>query len=110
MKVTVNRGFTAKEKKRYFNNMTKELENIKKNIGENCIAITMWTLYAEFGFGEKRLRRFLRGVMREFKNLTDYYEMSLAEYKGLCEYKLKQQLGIDVKEWSMYEGEDIPKD
>ena len=64
----------------------------------------MWVLHSEFGFGEKRLRRFYDRFNKAIAELLERYVMEENDKVWLCTYLLKQY-GIDLEKWREEEGE-----
>ena len=70
-------------------------ENVR-NLTTNIIALMLWQLHEQEGFGKKRLLRFHKSFVPVIKELQDYYAMHTAdETEWVCKYKLKQ-MGIDI--------------
>lgn len=64
-------------------------------------AMVLWVLYSEFGFREKRLRRFFDIFNSELDKLADRFVMDRSEDTiWLCIRRLKDEAGIDIYEWS----------
>lgn len=66
---------------------------------EEIDAMVLWVLRTEFGFGEKRLRRFYDSFNSEMQSLLDRYELDDCDTPWLCTRKLKDA-GIDISKWS----------
>lgn len=62
-------------------------------------AMILWILYNEFGFREKRLRKFYDLFFPEIKALTERYELPGSEAPWLCTKKLLDH-GIDIRKWN----------
>lgn len=62
-------------------------------------AMVLWVLHSEFGWGEKRLKKFWDCFADELKALTDRYVMENTDTVWLCTRKLKDA-GIDILQWS----------
>lgn len=62
-------------------------------------SMVLYILHNEFGFGEKRLKRFHDSFIEELKNLQERYLMEDADIPWLCTRKLKDA-GIDISKWS----------
>ena len=91
-------NFTAAEKKamelefgRYFAKLIDESTN-------KIDATVLWVLHSEFGFGEKRLRRFRDLFLPALKGLAEYYDMGDQDRVWLCKQKLLDD-GIDIDSW-----------
>lgn len=62
-------------------------------------AMALYILHSEFGFGEKRLRRFYERFSLGLRELGEHYQMN--EYEDrlwLCKKKLGEA-GIDISKW-----------
>lgn len=79
---------------------------------EELDAMVLYILHSEFGFGEKRLRRFFDNFNKGLRDLGKRY--ALEEYDEriwLCKRKLKEECGIDISEWEREkEGEHTGQD
>ena len=63
------------------------------------MAMILWQLHEQEGWGEKRLKRFFMGFTPTLDALLDRYDMETDDEKfWLCTYKLKE-LGIDLEKW-----------
>ena len=69
-------------------------------------AMVLWVLYSEFGFKEKRLRRFFDIFESELDKLCERYELPNSDTTFLCTRKLKDEAGIDILKWSEETKED----
>ncbi len=68
-------------------------------VTRNVEAIILWQLHKQFGFGKKRLLKFLKETSPMIQGMLDYYDFSTdADAIWVCEYKLKTELGIDLSE------------
>lgn len=73
-------------------------ENVK-SLSLNLQAIVLWNLHVQLGFGQKRLIEFQRSFLPLIKELQDFYMAEDAkETEFILLYKLKNELGVDVKE------------
>lgn len=81
------------------------MEEMNRNNEEEFDALVLYTLHEEFGFGEKRLKRFYKNFSLRLHELGERYQMNEYEDKlWLCRKKLKE-LGIDISE--LRKGEEI---
>lgn len=80
--------------------MAKEaIEDMNRQNEDELDAMVLYILHSEFGFGEKRLRRFYDQFSTGLRELGERYQMN--EYDDrlwLCQTKLKEA-GIDISEW-----------
>lgn len=70
----------------------------KKNMLE-VDAMVLWVLMEEFGFGEKRLRRFHDTFSKQIHSLVERYQMDENDDVWLCTEMLKRH-GIDINKWN----------
>lgn len=70
----------------------------KKNMME-VDAMVLWVLMQEFGFGEKRLRRFHNTFSKQIHSLVERYQMDENDDVWLCTEMLKRR-GIDINQWN----------
>lgn len=61
------------------------------------LALVLWILHTEYGFGKKRLERFAEEFDKGLNELSDWYAMPTTDQVFLCRRKLKEY-GIDVDE------------
>lgn len=98
MKAHLPTSLTNTQKKAMDAEIRKQLAEYDRRDAEEIDAMVLWVLYSEFGFGEKRLRRFFDKFTSELKALTDRYVMEDCDTVWLCTRKLKDA-GIDISEW-----------
>ena len=79
------------------------VEYDKKNAYE-LDSVILWLLHEEFGFGEKRLRRFFDRFGPALDELMKRYELDEEDKIWICTYKLKEY-GIDISQWRKENGE-----
>lgn len=77
----------------------RQLAEYDKKNTEEIDAMVLYILHTQFGWGEKRLRRFYDCFADELKALTDRYLLDDTDTVWLCTRKLKDA-GIDISEWS----------
>lgn len=66
-------------------------------VTKNVEAIILWQLHEVFGFGKKRLMRFLDQTSPLINGILEDYNWSKDEDAiWYCEYKLRTELGIDL--------------
>lgn len=61
-------------------------------------ALILWQLHEQFGFGEKRLKRFYDNFDKAIDSLLNRYKLSDEDSVWLCTLKLKD-IGIDIEKW-----------
>ena len=100
MKSFVRRRLSKVEKKTMMVEIRNELAEWDKNNKMEIDAMVLWVLHDKFGFGEKRLRSFYDSFKPLLQDLIDRYHLGSEDITWLCTYKLKDELGIDLEEWS----------
>lgn len=80
----VNARLTARE-------IDTGIEEIKRLTIETVLTMAMGTLYSEFGFGEKRLKRFRDVFMEATKSLND----GIVTWSDIC-YNIEDLTGVRV--------------
>lgn len=83
-----------------------------KNLSLNLQAIVLWNIHEQLGFGQKRLIEFQRTFLPLIKQLQEFYMAEDAsETEFILLYKLKNEVGVDVRELNdMFEIECVIKD
>lgn len=80
--------------------MAKEaIADMNRNNEDELDAMALYILHSEFGFGEKRLKRFYERFSLGLRELGERYQMN--EYEDrlwLCKKKLSEA-GIDISKW-----------
>lgn len=89
---------TKKQRNKQKVTMTvKELEKVKRNSTDTAIQITslfpLWVLRTKFGFGEKRLRKF----MAEYADLLDSYNRDYVTLPDIAQ-QLDKETNIRLDE------------
>lgn len=90
--------FTAAERKAIDLELRRSFAEIVKEGAEDIDSTVLWVLHTEFGFGEKRLKKFYDIFLPKLMELTKYYEMDEDERVWLCKQKLLED-GIDIEKW-----------
>lgn len=62
------------------------------------LSIMLWVMHQVFGFGKKRLMRFVASYKEECIKLCEHYELEGSDTAYLTQILLKQNCDIDVKE------------
>ena len=74
--------------------LAQNVEGLKNNI----IALFLWQLHEQLGFGKNRLLQFYNGFKPAIDELQQYYDLYTGEDTDyMCKQKLKD-LGIDVEQ------------
>lgn len=82
------------------------IDEMNRDNEDELDAMALYILHSEFGFGEKRLRRFYERFSLGLRELGERYQMN--EYEDrlwLCKKKLSEA-GIDISKWRK-EGENV---
>lgn len=97
--------FTAAERKAMEMEIRRSCaEYLDQNAWE-VASMVLWVLHEEFGFGEKRLRRFHDQFYFQIKELIDRYLAEDKEEIWICRKKLKES-GFDIEQWER----ELPKE
>lgn len=96
MRVKLPAKLSVQQKKAMMDEIQNQIaENVQK-LTTNIVALMLWQLHEQEGFGKKKLLKFHQAFVPAIKELQNYYEMHSAEdTEYLCKYKLRQ-LGIDL--------------
>ena len=97
-------AMTVAEKKAMNLEIQRQLAEYDKKHATEIDALILWVLHSEFGFGEKRLRRFYDRFNKAIAELLERYVMEENDKVWLCTYLLKQY-GIDLEKWREEGGE-----
>ena len=90
---------TTSEKKAMDMEIKRQLAEMDKKNMEEVDAVVLYVLMTEFGFGEKRLRRFHDTFCEQITALVNRYEMDSDDDVWLCTEMLKRR-GIDINQWN----------
>ena len=91
-------AMTVAEKKAMNLEIQRQLAEYDKKHATEIDALILWVLHSEFGFGEKRLRRFYDRFNKAIAELLERYVMEENDKVWLCTYLLKQY-GINLEKW-----------
>ncbi len=91
-------NLTAAEKKAMDMEIKRQIAQYDRAHLYEADALILWILHEEFGFGEKRLRRFYDRFNPAVDELAKRYECEDDRLTRLCTYKRKQ-CGIDIEAW-----------
>ena len=83
------------------NRMAREaIDEMNMQNEEEVDAMILYILHTEFGFGEKRLRRFFDSFYTGLRELGERYAMTEYDERiWLCKRKLREDCGIDISKW-----------
>ena len=99
MKALLPMRLTNKERKAMEREINIQTAKNIKNLSLNLQALVLWNLHEQCGFGKKRLLEFQKAFLPKIEELQQYYLAEDAEeIEFVCLYKLKNEVGIDVKE------------
>lgn len=90
---------TNAEKKAMDMEIKRQLAEMDKKNMEEVDAVVLYVLMTEFGFGEKRLRRFHDTFSEQITALVNRYQMDSDDDVWLCTEMLKRR-GIDIVQWN----------
>jgi hypothetical protein len=91
-------SMSAAEKKAAEIEIRKQLAEFDQKNAMELDALVLWILHNQFGFGEKRLKRFYDAFAEEIFKLVDRYIMEDSDAIWLCTFDLERD-GIDIKKW-----------
>ena len=98
MKAILPTKITNKVRKALMDEINKQTGENVKNLSVNIQALVLWSLHQQFGFGKKRLLDFQKAFVPLIRDLQEFYQTDNAtETEFVCLYKLKNEVGIDVK-------------
>ena len=97
-RVGMTAKMTAKERKAMDDEIDRQLAEATRRQEGDIDALLLWYLHTEYGFGEKRLRKFMEGFNARLRELSDWYDMGEGDQMFLVRRELKK-IGIDVDEW-----------
>ncbi len=98
MKARLPVNFTTSQKAAYTAEINRQILENDEKFERDRVAVILWTLHTEFGFGEKRLKKFWKSLYVQHQKLREYYQMMPSDDGWLCKRKLKDS-GIDIDEW-----------
>lgn len=103
---------TNKDRREIGREIRIQTANNVKNLSLNLQAIVLWNLHEQLGFGKKRLVEFQSSFLPLIKKLQDFYMAeSSEETEFILLYKLKNEVGIDVRQLNdMFQIECVIKD
>lgn len=101
-----------KERKEIEREVRRQTAKNVKDLSLNLQAIVLWNIHEQLRFGQKRLIEFQRTFLPLIKQLQEFYMAEdAAETEFILLYKLKNEVGVDVRELDdMFEIECVIKD
>lgn len=92
-------NLTNREMRALRNEINRQTAQNVRKLSKNIMALVLWQLRAQEGWGKKKLMQFQEGFIPALRELEEFYMTETAEEVDyICEYKLKHEVGIDVKE------------
>lgn len=85
-------GFTSQGKKAMIREINRHIVEQEDKFIQQIDAMILYTLHVELGFGKKRLERFYRAIIRNYKDLCKRYEMDDA-FPAEC---ILRDIGVDL--------------
>lgn len=95
---------SAAEKKAMDMEIQRQLAEYDRKHIREIDALVLWELHEQFGFGNKRLKKFYDNFSRGIEALIRRYEMEHGDDVWLCTYKLKE-IGCDLEKWEKERGD-----
>ena len=96
MRVKLPTKLSVQQHKAMMDEVQNQIADNVKLMSANIVAIMLWQLHEQEGFGKKRLMRFHETFVPKIKELQQYYAMhSVEDTEWLCKHQLKE-IGIDV--------------
>lgn len=89
---------TKTEEKALNMEIQRQLAEYDKKHEKEVVALILWALHEQFGFGEERLHRFYKSFDENVNALLKRYELPNSDDIWLCTRMLKEY-GIDLKQW-----------
>ena len=89
---------TPAEQKAMDIEIRRQLAEYTRRYRKELIALILWQLHTQLGFGHTRLRRFYDKFVPEIEAMIKRYEMTEADADWLCTHKL-EEYGIVLDEW-----------
>lgn len=100
MKAIINRrSISSTDKKAIDAEIRRQIAEYDRLHSLEMSALVLYCLHKEFGFGPKRLKKFHDSFITSIEDLVKRYEMTDSDMVWLCMFKLKDECGIDIKEW-----------
>lgn len=90
---------TKSEQKAMNQAINEQIAELYQKSRRNIVALILWNIHKQFGFGKKRLYRFYKDFDKEIEKLIRYYEMDDDDGAMICVKLLRTNCGIDLEEW-----------
>lgn len=85
-------GLNSQSRKAMKSEINRQIVEQKDKFIEDVDTMVLWTLRTELGFGKKRIERFYRAIIRNYKEMCKHYQM---EDTYPAEFKLRE-IGVDL--------------
>ena len=95
---------SAAEKKAMDMEIQRQLAEYDRKHIREIDALVLWELREQFGFGNKRLKKFYDNFAHGIEALISRYEMEQGDDVWLCTHKLKE-IGCDLEAWEKERGD-----
>lgn len=84
----------------------RQIAEYNEHNGLETCSLVLYVLHKEFGFGEKRLKRFYDSFKPAIEEMTERYSMNEpGDDVWLATRVLREECGIDIKAWVKEEEE-----
>lgn len=92
-------GLTNREMRVLRDEINRQTAHNVRKLAKNFQAMVLWQLREQEGWGKVKLMRFQERFVPAIRELEKFYLSANAdETDYICEYKLKHEVGIDVKD------------
>lgn len=95
MKANVPLKLTRQERTALEREVDRQLVRNLENLMVDIMALMLWQLHNQLGFGKERLLKFHTGFREGLKELNAHYQMGKEDRIFLCKHELKQ-IGVDL--------------
>lgn len=92
--------FTKAEEKALNMEIQRQCAKYDEKHMDEIDAMILYTLHAELGFGEARLRKFHDAFIKRFKELQARFEMADTDEMLWLYSRLLRESGIDISKWN----------
>lgn len=91
---------TSAERKAMEMEIRRQIAEYNRKHRKELIALILWQLHIQLGFGHTRLKRFYDKFIPEVEAMIKRYEMTDSDADWLCARQL-EEYGIDLDEWDL---------
>lgn len=96
MKAPIQRKLTVREQRALDAEINRQIALNVPKLEKNIMAMVLWQLHEQLGFGKDRLIRFHESFAPYLKQLQEYYEMESDEEAEWLVKKQLREIGVDV--------------